>query len=173
MDVMPWLIHVEASRTLSAQWWLNLTEKNHIDYFDRHRTSNWITGMYKLNSTEQADNNHLRYDHIDGGSSIYYDEDENMWHISYYYLNFGQSRKPPIHGWQWSELTLPVPDPGLVLHFYPEELTSPPAKISLKSDSGEVSGSYSLLATTHNQFPIYRSKRRFLYVRKYTNNRYL
>ena len=181
---LPWLVHVEAIRALSVN---NISNKNYLDYFDfdYYRTWNLITGLYKLN---RAENNHQKYDHIEGHSSIYYSQysnnysqysnyySEHIWHISDYYINFAQTRIPPLHGWRYSEYCRycpnPVIDPGLVLYFYPEELTSPPDRISLKTYSDEVSGSYSLLATTHNEFPTYQSKR-FLYVRKYTNKRYL
>ena len=67
----------------------------------------------------------------------------------------------------------PRSDPAMMLYYYPEELVKPPDKVILKTFSENTSGKYTLLGTRHNQFPTFKSREKYLYVRKYTNLRYL
>ena len=63
------------------------------------------------------------------------------------------------------------------LFYYPAELSKPPTALRLKTISENISGKYTLLGTRHNHFPTYKiffkRRKRYLYVRKYTNLRYL
>ena len=171
---LPFLIYMEGSNALSTKYRLAVANKDAIDYFEEADS----TGYFKLNNTNLPDNERPVYTNTEKtwGKIFYRD---NIWQCGDGYKNFAQTRSPPQSGWRWSPAwnIIPRSDPAMELFYYPAELSKPPTALELKTISENISGKYTLLGTRHNHFPTYKfffkRRTRYLYVRKYTNLRYL